>query len=108
MRRKNRWQNRSMHCWMGRRRFIMWHGDLFVVLRTLNIASTLCVDLGPRRYEIAVTSGALDGVGEFARQRCRGALAFMVTDEHVRQHGERVAASLRKAGFQVHTVILPP
>ncbi|HYV39417.1 MAG TPA: 3-dehydroquinate synthase [Gemmataceae bacterium] len=69
--------------------------------------STVRVDLGPRGYDIAVTSNALDGLGPFARQRCQGALAFVVTDENVRPHADRAGAALKAAGFQCNTVILP-
>src|SRR5262245_21592581 len=69
--------------------------------------TTVPVRLGPRSYDICVTSAALDGAGPFARSRCRGTLAFLVTDEHVAVHADRVAASLRAAGFQTHTAVLP-
>jgi len=66
------------------------------------------VDLGPRSYDIAFTAQSLTGLGTFARQRCRGTAAFVVTDEHVKAHADRVVASLRAAGFEAHVVVLPP
>jgi 3-dehydroquinate synthase len=71
-------------------------------------AATVRVDLGPRSYDIAISSQSLAGVGSFARQRCRGKLAVVVTDEHARPHADRVAASLRTAGFETSTIVLPP
>jgi 3-dehydroquinate synthase len=70
-------------------------------------AALVNVNLGPRSYDIAVCSNAPDGVGVFARQRSRGSLAFILTDLHIAPHADRVAASLRAAGFQTHTVTLP-
>jgi 3-dehydroquinate synthase len=66
------------------------------------------VDLGPRSYDIAVTSRSLAGVGSFARQRCKGTLAFVVTDENAKSHAEQVAASLNAAGFQTQVSVLHP
>ena len=48
------------------------------------------------------------GVGTFARQRCQGAAAFLVTDENVRDHADAAAQSLTAAGFRVTTAVLPP
>src|SRR5262245_24638907 len=49
-------------------------------------AETIRVNLGPRSYDIAIATGDLAGVGPFARQRSRGKLALVVTDESVRKH----------------------
>src|SRR5439155_960971 len=51
------------------------------------------VNLGPRSYDIAV-GGAPAGLGPFARQRCRGATAFVVADDNVKAHAEAAAAAL--------------
>jgi 3-dehydroquinate synthase len=69
-------------------------------------ASKVRVDLGPRGYDIVVTSDDLAGVGLFARQRVRGALALVVTDEHVRPHAETVAAALEQCGFRAERAVL--
>jgi 3-dehydroquinate synthase len=69
--------------------------------------TTLRVNLGPRSYDIAVGSGA-PGLGPFARQRCRGTRALVVTDDNARPHAGRAAEELTGAGFQVETVSLPP
>src|SRR5262245_16696975 len=69
--------------------------------------NTIRVQLGERSYDIAVTSGDTVGLGPFARQRAKGSRAFVITDEHVIEHAEKVAASLRDAGFQPLVVSLP-
>jgi 3-dehydroquinate synthase len=71
------------------------------------LMSAIRVELGPRSYDIAVTSRSLAGVGGFARQRCPGTVAFVVTDEHAKVHADAVAASLGAAGFQTHVAVLP-
>jgi 3-dehydroquinate synthase len=68
---------------------------------------TVRVNLGPRSYDIAITSNDLAGVGLFARQRTKGSLALVVTDEHVRPHAGRVAAALQGAGFRSNQIVLP-
>jgi 3-dehydroquinate synthase len=65
------------------------------------------VNLGPRSYDIAITSNDLAGVGPFARQRSKGSLALVVTDEHVRPHADRVGVSLQSAGFRSSQIVLP-
>jgi 3-dehydroquinate synthase len=65
------------------------------------------VDLGERSYDIAVTSGESTAIGGFARQRSKGNRAFVVTDEHVLEHADLVAASLRQAGGEPLLVSLP-
>jgi 3-dehydroquinate synthase len=70
-------------------------------------ATTLRVQLGERSYDLHVTTGDLAGVGPFARQRCRGSRAFVVTDEHVTPHAEAVVAALQSAGLQTFLAVLP-
>ncbi|HTU93043.1 MAG TPA: 3-dehydroquinate synthase [Gemmataceae bacterium] len=65
------------------------------------------VQLGERSYDIAVASGAVAGLGSFARQRSKGGRAFVVTDEHVIEHADKVAAALGDAGFQPLLTSLP-
>src|SRR5215831_6588535 len=69
---------------------------------------TVCVNLGERSYEVVVTAGGLAGLGPFARQRCAGALALVVTDENAAPHAERAAAALAAAGFRTAEAVLPP
>lgn len=70
--------------------------------------STIRVNLGPRSYDIAVTSGGAGGLGPFARSRCQGTLAVMVTDENVRHHAELAGAALGTTGFRTELIVLPP
>ncbi|MBL8798601.1 MAG: 3-dehydroquinate synthase [Planctomycetia bacterium] len=70
-------------------------------------AETVRVNLGPRSYDIVITSDQLAGVGAFARQRNRGGLAVVVADENVRAHAEAVQGSLNAAGFRAELAVLP-
>lgn len=69
----------------------------------------LTVDLPGRAYDIAIQRGILDEAGE----RCRAVLPraeriFLVTDSTVLPlYGERVAESLRRAGFQAVCCAVP-
>jgi 3-dehydroquinate synthase len=65
------------------------------------------VELGPRRYDIAVTSGDPRGLGPFARARLRGSAAFVVGDKHVRPHAGAAEEALAAAGFRTALEILP-
>jgi 3-dehydroquinate synthase len=69
---------------------------------------TVRVNLAERSYEIHVTSGDLAGIGPFARQRSRGALALVVTDTNVAGHARTVAQALGSAGFRAEVAVLPP
>jgi 3-dehydroquinate synthase len=68
---------------------------------------TVRVQLGERSYDIVITSDDAAGLGPFARMRTTGSRAFVVTDEHVRRHADAAAASLRAAGFEVGSAVLP-
>jgi 3-dehydroquinate synthase len=68
---------------------------------------TLRVELGPRSYDIAVTSYDLGGVGAFARERSRGTSALVITDEHVAPHAQAVLGSLQAAGFATGLAVRP-
>ena len=70
--------------------------------------TTLRVHLGERSYDVHVTSGDHAGFGPFVRQRVKGTLAFVVTDEHVAAHADVVADAIAGAGFQTTTTVLPP
>jgi 3-dehydroquinate synthase len=69
--------------------------------------TTIRVELGERSYEIWVVSEDRRGLGPFARERCRGALAFIVSDEHVGQHADAAAHALTAAGFRTAVSVLP-
>ena len=70
--------------------------------------ATVHVNLGPRSYDIAVTSGDRAGLGPFARRRCGGKLAFVVTDEHVAAHAHAAGTALQTAGFDPQVAVLHP
>ncbi len=72
-----------------------------------NTVETVRVELGPRSYDIALTTNNPTGIGAFARQRARGSLALIVSDEHVRPHAESVAAAMTAAGFRTSLAVLP-
>jgi 3-dehydroquinate synthase len=69
---------------------------------------TIHVNLGPRSYDIAITSDDAAGLGPFAAERTRGRLAVIVTDERVAPHAATAAKSLEAAGFRTATAVLPP
>ncbi|HEX4609308.1 MAG TPA: 3-dehydroquinate synthase [Urbifossiella sp.] len=66
------------------------------------------VRLGPRSYEIALTSAGNAGVGPFARRVLPASYsALVVTDAHTAGLGRAVEASLRDAGFRVALASVP-
>lgn len=70
--------------------------------------STVRVELGPRSYEIRVTSARSDQLGSFARGCATGSRAFIVSDENVRGCVDCVAASLEASDFRSTAAILAP
>jgi 3-dehydroquinate synthase len=71
-------------------------------------AITVRVDLAQRGYDVCITSSDLAGLGAFARQRCRGALAFVVADRNVTVHARAAGEALAAAGFQVALAEIAP
>ncbi|HEV3117369.1 MAG TPA: 3-dehydroquinate synthase [Gemmataceae bacterium] len=65
------------------------------------------VNLAERSYDIHVTSDDGPGLGQFARQRLRGTLAFIVSDENTAAHAQAASASLQAAGFGTALTALP-
>jgi 3-dehydroquinate synthase len=66
------------------------------------------VDLGERAYDIHIASENQEDLGQFARQRCTGSRALVVTDEHVGpRHEPAVTRSLEKSGFTTMLITLP-
>lgn len=67
------------------------------------------VRLGERSYDVLIAPGLLSRVGpELRRLFPEARLAALVTDRNVaRLHAPAVRRSLERAGFQVHTVVLP-
>jgi 3-dehydroquinate synthase len=69
---------------------------------------TVRVDLGPRAYEIVITSGDASGVGRFAR-RClpHSARALVVADPHTESHAHAARESLEANGFRCGSAAVP-
>lgn len=69
---------------------------------------TVRVNLGPRSYDIALTTADSGGVGVFAR-RClpKSTLALVVCDANTEAHGQKVVAAVRGAGFRTGLATLP-
>jgi 3-dehydroquinate synthase len=65
------------------------------------------VQLGERSYDIVITGDDFAGLGDFARERTRGRLAFVVTDNNVASHAERANKVLLTAGFRTSQTVLP-
>lgn len=70
--------------------------------------TTIHVNLGVRSYDIVITRDDSAGAGPFARQRCRGTSAMVVTDQNVEKLANGVLASLQATGFQTSLAVLPP
>ena len=68
---------------------------------------SLRVNLGPRSYDIVITTGDPDGLGRFARERHAGVAAVVVTDENAGPHAGRALAALAAAGYRASLVSLP-
>jgi len=66
------------------------------------------VSLGPRSYCILVGAGALAQVGPEVKKLKPGRKVALVSDAAImRLHGETVAGSLSKAGFEVTAILVP-
>src|SRR5438034_772370 len=74
---------------------------------SMNDSLIVPVKLGPRSYDVVITSGAAAALGAFAHERARGSRAFVVTDENAQPHARAAAAALQPH-FQVTSAILPP
>jgi 3-dehydroquinate synthase len=69
---------------------------------------TVRVNLGPRSYDIAITSADPAGVGPFARGRLpASAQAIVVSDSNTQPHARAVLESLRAAGFRCGSAVAP-
>jgi 3-dehydroquinate synthase len=66
------------------------------------------VVLGPRSYDIHITSSDISGIGPFARQRARGEKALVVADDNVRGHASAVSDALSAAGLRAELATMPP
>src|SRR5437868_2070473 len=69
---------------------------------------TVRVNLGPRSYDIAITTGDPGGVGPFARAALpKSQLALVVADTNTAPHGRAVEAALTAAGFRTGFAVVP-
>lgn len=67
------------------------------------------VPLGERSYEILIGPGLIADAGDLLRPHFRRRQAAIVTDENVaRHHLPALEDSLRRSGFEVGSVVLPP
>lgn len=69
---------------------------------------TVRVELGPRSYDIALTSAEPVELGLFARRTApRAAAALVVTDANVEAHAGAAAHALRQAGVRAALAVVP-
>src|SRR5262245_16207730 len=69
---------------------------------------TVRVNLGPRSYDIAITSGDVLGIGPFV-QSClpKSATALVVCDSNTQSHGRAVEAALAATGLRCGFATVP-
>ncbi|HSQ55078.1 MAG TPA: 3-dehydroquinate synthase [Gemmata sp.] len=66
------------------------------------------VDLGPRSYDIALTTGDPEGIGPFVKAALpKSRLALVVADANTRDHAARVEQALAASGFRTRLVAIP-
>ena len=66
------------------------------------------VNLGPRSYDIAITSRDASSFGLFARAAVtRARLALLICDSHTQHHVSPLDATLRDAGFRTGLATVP-
>lgn len=71
------------------------------------IMNSLRVNLGPRSYDIVVTTDNVAGLRSFARRCSSGSTALVVTDDHVVPHAESVKQALQQSGFKTGMAVRP-
>lgn len=69
---------------------------------------SLRVDLGPRSYDIVITTDDSAGIGAFARERVKGTSAVVVADGNVAGHARSIEQSLQASGFRTSVALRPP
>ena len=66
------------------------------------------VNLGPRSYDIAITSGDATGVGQFVRSVIpKSKLALIVADTNTARHATALEASLGTSEFHTKLAVIP-
>src|SRR5438874_11290113 len=67
------------------------------------------VNLGPRSYDIGLTTAQVGGIGAFVHERLpKSALALVVCDRNTQSHGLAVEQSLQAAGLRTALTAIPP
>jgi 3-dehydroquinate synthase len=70
--------------------------------------ATVIVTLPHHRYDVTIEAAALDRLGEIVRSVAPHGRAALLADQTVFSiHGDRAAASLKKAGYQLVTATMP-
>src|SRR5687768_7363505 len=70
--------------------------------------STVRVNLGPRSYDIAITSGDALGIGPFVRKSLpQTSTALVVCDSNTQQQGGEVKATLAAGGIRAALATVP-
>src|SRR5436305_10518125 len=70
---------------------------------------TTRVDLGPRSYDIALTTADPAGFAQFVLDAARrSSSALVVTDENVAGHARALEARLSDAGLKTALAVMPP
>ncbi len=67
------------------------------------------VNLGPRSYDIAISTGDPAGIGSFTRSALpKAQLALVVADANTARHGRAVESALQNAAFRTGLATVPP
>jgi 3-dehydroquinate synthase len=70
---------------------------------------TIHVELSDRRYPILIGAGILDSIGAAYLYHGLSATAVIITDTHIEHtYAARVQRSLKRAGCDVFTIVIPP
>ncbi len=70
---------------------------------------TIKVETESKTYDIRVEWGGLNQIGDWVAETMQPCRAAMLTDENVwQQHGEKMASSIREAGFELTVIVRPP
>lgn len=69
---------------------------------------TVRVNLGPRSYDIALTTADPGSFVAFVRSATVMTRVLVVTDEHVVEHARKIDQRLFEAGFETALAVLPP
>ena len=72
------------------------------------MSETVRVDLGARSYPVEIGPGVIDRLGPHLAKLLSATRALIITDDRVAPiYGDRVADSIRSAGFTCETLVVP-